>query len=104
MNRNEFHVTYRDELWRAYAFNADRGTYTLREVGYGLEELFTKCKAAGLNWDGYANDEAINEVRDWAERVKPAFSVMKALWEPAESQREDTPRRRIGFRLPHDSD
>ena len=84
----EFHVTYRDDLWRAYSLNDSRGTNTLREVGYGLEELFAKCKAAGLTWDGCMNDEGINEIRDWEARVKPAGDIAQDLWRQQASHDE----------------
>ena len=103
MADKEFYVEFKDNLWMAYAFNPVRGTYTLREVGYGLEELFRKCKAAGLTWDGGMNDEGINEVRDWEARVRPVAGIVQSLWDGVDNG-VDTETARIGFRLPHQSD
>ena len=81
MGDKEFYVVFDDNLWKAYAFNASRGTNTLREVGYGLEELFRKCKAADLTWDGGMNDEGIKEVRDWEARGRPVAGIVQSVWD-----------------------
>ena len=101
MDSKEFHVSYRNGLFCAFAFNPSRNTYTLREVGYGLDELFDKCKTAGLTWDGCMSEEAINEIRYWKMQVEPVAHFVKDLW-----HRESTSahKRKIGFRLPHESD
>ena len=100
MDSKEFHVSYRDGLFQAYAFNPSRNTYTLREVGYGLDELFAKCKTAGLTWDGHMSEEAINEVRYRKMQVEPVLHFVEELW-----RGESTIARKgkIGFRLPHES-
>ena len=89
-----FHVTYEDGFFKAYAYNASRGAYTLREVDYGLEELLRKCKDAGFNHLDGLSDEAINVIHEWLIKAKPVLEYVEGLW-----QGESSARRKIGFRL-----
>ena len=89
-----FHVTYKDGYFKAYAYNASRGTYTLREVDRGLEELLRKCKDAGFNHLEALTDEAIDEIYEWLIKAKPVLDYVEGLW-----QGESSARSRIGFRL-----
>ncbi len=89
-----FHVTYKDGFFKAYAYNADKGTYTLREVDYGLEELLRKCKDAGFNHLDGLSSEAIDVVYEWLIKAKPVLDYVEGLWEG-----ESSARRKIGFRI-----
>ena len=89
-----FHVTYEDGFFKAYAYNAGRGTYTLREVDYGLEELLWKCKDAGFNHLDGLSEEAIDVVYEWLIKAKPVLDYVEGLW-----QGESSARRKIGFRI-----
>ena len=89
-----FYVTYKDGFFKAFAYNADRGVYTLREVDRGLEELLRKCKDAGFNHLEALTNEAIDVVYEWLIKAKPVMDYVEGLWEG-----ESSARGRIGFRL-----
>ena len=88
-----FYIAYKGGLFKAYAYNEGRGTYTLREVDYGLEELLRKCKDAGFNHLDGLSDEAIDVIYEWLIKAKPVLDYVEGLW-----QGESSARRSIGFR------
>lgn len=48
-----FYISYKDGLFKAYAYSESRDTYTLRDVDSGLEELLRKCKVPdSIIWRG----------------------------------------------------
>ena len=105
MNGNEtrsFHISVKNGAYVAYALNESRGTYTPREVAYGLEDLLAKCKDAGFNHLEALSQEAINELRDywgWWREVQWICDFVEDLWKD-----EATKSRKLGFKLPHERD
>ena len=90
-----FYISYKDALFKAYSYNENRGTYTLREVDYGLEELLRKCRDAGFNRLDGISDEAIDVIYNWLVKAKPVWNYVEGLWEGEISTRHE-----IGFRPP----
>jgi hypothetical protein len=90
-----FHVSYKDGYFKAYAYNASRGTYTLREVDHELEELLRKCKDAGFNHLESLSDEAIDVIYEWLIKAKPVLDYVEGIW-----QGKSSASRKIGFLRP----
>ena len=76
-----FYVAYKDNLFKAYAYNADRERYTLREVDFGLEELLRKCKDAGFDHVEGMTSEAIDVIYEWLTKAERVFNHVEGLWE-----------------------
>ena len=90
-----FYITYKDGLFQAYSYNADRGIYTRKEVDFGLEKLLLKCKDAGFNHlDGLTNEaiDAVHEISERSIRANSVLDYVEGLWQGEHSVR------RIGFR------
>ena len=100
MESREFYMSYDNGIFHARVLNPSRNTYTPREVGYDLDELFAKCKTAGLTWDGHMTEEAINEVRYRKMQVEPVLNFVDELWR---GESTIAHKGKLGFRLPHES-
>ena len=87
--------SYKDGLFKAYAYSETRDAYTLREIGHGLEELLRKCKNAGFNHLEGISDEAIDVIYGWLIKAEPVLDYVEGLWEG-----ESSARRGMGYRPP----
>ena len=91
----EFYVGYdpASGLFKALT-ETDRGTWMQSEVSTSLPDLFNRCKASGLTFNGEVTEKAAEMTHKWLV-LRPAIDFINELWEDQDPNRKQRP---IGFR------